>query len=85
MKLKVIKRILNLLGYKTEDTYKERLIKDQGHAWLLIVDNEEAGYYQNLSKIADEIKDLHKSKLYYHTKRYGTYKDDKYEIVCQKS
>ena len=61
------------------------ILEKQDHYWELFVDGIPVGYYKNPSRVAKDFDDLHRSKLYYHVNKKGTYKDDKYELICRKS
>tara|TARA_R110000772_G_scaffold57842_3_gene130918 strand:- start:41 stop:343 length:303 start_codon:yes stop_codon:yes gene_type:complete len=63
---------------------KEEILLLQGYVWELYENGIPVGYYKNPSRVAASREDLHRSKLYYHCNRYGTYEDEKYKLVCLK-
>lgn len=63
---------------------REEILKKQGFVWELYENGVPIGYYKNPSRVAAARKDLHRSKLYYHCNKYGTYEDEKYKLVCLK-
>lgn len=66
------------------ETKRDAILAKQDHYWEVKVDGIVKGYYKNLSRIAADYDELHRSKLYYHINKYGTYNDLTYSI-CQKS
>lgn len=88
----MIKWIKNIFGIKknksTRDLLEEKraaLIEKNGVAWEVRRDGILMGYFKNPHRITKSFQDLKKSTVYDHISSTGTYKDDKYEIICQKS
>ena len=70
---------INSEPIKEEIPEKERLLLLQGYVWELYEHGVPVGYFKNPSRVAAAYDDLHRSNLYYHCNKYGTYKDDKYK------
>jgi len=85
----MIKKLLVWLGFGKKpnsiDPELKHLLDTHGVAWELFVDGILVGFFKNPSKAIKNYPDLKPGTVYYHVNKYGTFKKDKYELVCRKS